>query len=173
MNSRTRIWFGATAALIGATCLSAPTAWAASLGHNQGGTITVDFSTNPMTTLNPPVGPPLTIPFTCPFGYNAVFAVTGNSQFHETFSPSGGGWGGDTANGAAVLTDGSNQWVGQATGWSGGGSNATGQGEEGETFHFHGTSTSDGSSLDVKISYHATLNDAGTLTNFSENFTCS
>lgn len=171
MKSTKWAWCGAAALLVGATFVPTAEAWAAA-GTAHGITVTLDFSSNPATSLNPVVGPPLTIPASCPFDYTTIFTVTGNGVYHQTSIPSGGDWGGQTVNGSATLNDGALQYVGQATGWGGGGNNATGQGEEGETFHFHGTSATDGSALDVSIDYHGTLNDAGNLTNFSEDVSC-
>ena len=174
MLSKVRPMAGAAAILAGGAgaLVSTGVAWA-SAGPAHGITITLDFSSNPSSTLNPVVGPPLTIPGTCPFDAAAVFTVTGNAVEHGVGNKNGD-WGGGTVEGAATLAegDGAPAYAGQVTAWFGGGNNATGQAEEGETFHFHGTSTSDGSSLDVYVSYHGTMNDNGSITSFAESVIC-
>ena len=168
-----------TAALIigglGALSLSTGAAWASG-GTVHGVKITLEFSPNSVEafdpfSLNPPLGPALSLTG-CPFDTAATFTVTGNGELHGTSAPSGGDWGGETFNGSATLNDGELSYIGQLTLWNGGGNNHSGQAEEGETFHFHGTSTSDGSSLDVSIGYHGTLNNNGTVTNLSESVVC-
>ena len=141
-----------------------------------------DPTTNP-NTLNP-IGPPLVIPSNCPFDYNASFNITGNGVIHQTGN-SNGFWTGGTIEGATTLTEGTDPtplFTGRATAWGGFGTNnngttdpaGSGQAEEGEQFHFQGVST-DGQNtpLNVAISYHATRNNSGTFTNFSESVVCS
>ena len=149
--------------------LSPAAARAASQGHQKDTTNIL-----PWAALNPFIGPALTIPGNCPFDDNAVFTITGNSQEHGTSNHDGNAdWGGITAEGTATLTDGDSFWSGQATFWGGGGNNSTGQGEEGETFHFNGASVPGGATLDVHVSYHATFNNNGTVTNMHESVVCT
>jgi hypothetical protein len=117
----------------------------------------------------------------CPFDSGAAFLGTGNVVLHETDN-NNGGWGGGTGTGKAILQvkDRTQLYSGQATAWLGGGTNVgpddtTGQAEEGETFHFHGTavdSTNPWPKLDVSIDYHLTVNNHGSLTNMSEDISC-
>lgn len=143
--------------------------------HNY--TFTLDFSTNPNTTLEPAFMPPLEFPQNCPFDSSAVFTITGNAVVHQTGN-NNGFWLSETGNGPATLTnEGAMIYSGRVTAWGGLGTNqgptdSTGQAEEGTTFHFHGTNSS-GGSLDVSIDYHVTLNNAGTMTSSSEDMTCS
>lgn len=134
----------------------------------------------PGSVIDVPVGPPLPTG-TCPFDSNAVFTITGNAVGHGVGN-NNGFWGGDTIEGTTTVTDPGNEsfdgpYTGQATGWQGSGTNtgpndvAPQQGELGETFHFHGTNGSQ--SLDVKVSYHGTRNNNGTIVNLSSSVVCS
>jgi hypothetical protein len=183
MGNNGRIRLASAAALAGGV-FGIGVAMAGPAGAAPGQTAHGTTTYIPVGALNPPVGPPLDFS-SCPFDDNWVFGITGNSVGYGVDNKNGS-WGGGTLTGAATLSmigddgPGPSVYSGQATGWSGGGDNlktssTTGvsQGEIGETFHFNGVST-DGSNtpLTVVISYHATENNKGTITNFSENVTC-
>jgi hypothetical protein len=93
----------------------------------------------------------------------------GNAVLHFTQNKNGD-WGGETANGTAVLTtsDGTVQYTGQATTWGGGGQNSnpggdpTQQSASGFTFHFHGSGPA--GTISIQAHAHATTNNAGTMT---------
>lgn len=114
---------------------------------------------------------PFSIPANCPFtNENFGFQfLSGNAVEHEETNKNGD-WGGDTIEGTAqfgvVGDDGSlTAWYqGRLTTWEGGGNNAGGQTEFGETFTFHGSSVGGSGTLDVHFHIHATTNDAGVLT---------
>jgi hypothetical protein len=177
----------AALAIAGGAAFVAAPASAAPGQTLKGATITLyvgpDPTPNDPTTgsVQPPVGPPLSVPGTCPFDINAVFTITGNAVSHSTGN-NNGFWMGETINGAATLTDPGNAafdapYTGQATGWTGFGTNqslndTTGQAETGQTFHFHGTNTL-GQKLDVKIDWHFTENNSGTITAVKVVFSCS
>ena len=171
MKARTAL-LGTAAVLVGGSSglvLSPAAARAASQDHQKD--VTMPF---PWAALNPFFGPALTIPPNCPFGGDATISITGNFQQHGTSNHDGNAdWGGQTGEGIATLTDGDSVWSGQATFWGGGGNNSTGQGEEGETFHFNGVSVPGGATLDVHVSYHATINNNGTVTNMNESVVCT
>jgi hypothetical protein len=170
------------AAAIGSLGAFVPAASAAPGQTAKGLTITLDFSANPSTTLEPPSPPfaPLTIPANCPFDTGAVFTVTGNAVGHGVTN-NNGAWFGQTIEGAATLADGdaSPIYAGHLTGWTGFGTNmnqsdATGQIETGLTLDFEGVSTTDPSNtLDVHIDWQGTQNNNGTVTAMLEHFTCS
>ncbi|HZU75088.1 MAG TPA: hypothetical protein VE990_20190 [Acidimicrobiales bacterium] len=159
-----------------------PASASAATGH--GVTLTFNFTGGDNITsfdlqpVPPPPEPQLVIPSNCPFDLNAVFTMVANGVNHQTGNKNGF-WAGGTATGPTALSEGAGPalYTGQATVWGGFGTNqsftdTTGQGEEGETFHFHGTSTT-GQSLDVRIDYQFTLNNQGVQTASHEAMTCS
>ena len=192
MGNIGRIRLASAAALMGgvfgAGVMVAGPASAAPGQTGHGITFPLDFIGNFLTNPNSlnPLGPPLTIPPGCPFDYNAVFNITGNGVIHQTGN-NNGFWTGGTIEGSTTLNEmnaegvqGPNLYTGRATAWGGFGTNnngttdVTAQAEEGEQFHFQGVST-DGNNtpLRVDIAYHATMNNNGTFTNFSESVVCS
>ena len=165
--------------------LTAAPAWGAALtGHNAESVADFGYSGIPGAfNLNAGFG---MAPFDpskvgCPFDSTVAFVMVGNGVEHMTWNKNGF-WGGGTATGPTTLetSDGTPLYVGQATVWSGGGTNIApgeqvGQFEIGETFHFHGTASDPKSSwpkLDVTLDYHLTVNNNGTPTNMSEDLTC-
>jgi hypothetical protein len=111
------------------------------------------------------IGPsPVGLPANCPFANgdaNFVF-LDGNTVQHGT-SNANGDWGGQTAEGTAVFSEGTTPlYQGHLTIWGGGGNNASGQTETGFTLNFSGTGAC--GSLSIHANAHMTTNNAGTPT---------
>jgi hypothetical protein len=156
----------------------ATTASASTVFKGHGVTIPLDFSTNPMTTLEPPA-PLAPLDLTaCPFDTTAVFSVTGNVTEHSTEN-NNGGWGGATLTGIATLTTATAVYQGHLAGWTGGGTNigptdTSGQSEAGLEMTFHGVNVANSSqTLTVQIGWHYTANNAGTPTAMNESVNCT
>jgi hypothetical protein len=122
------------------------------------------------------LGPsPTGLPANCPFanGDANLTYLSGNAVQHGT-SNNNGDWGGETSEGTAVFSEGSEPlYQGHLTEWDGGGNNAKAQTEFGETLTFHGTG--DGGTLDLQVTFHGTTNASGTPTANVQNvsITCS
>jgi hypothetical protein len=158
--------------------LSALPAEAAPGQTAHGISMSLDFSSNPNTTLEPPQPPfaPLAFPANCPIDANAVFTITGNAVQHGVTNKNGG-WFGETIEGSAILADGNASYTGHFTGWTGFGTNqnsqdATGQLETGLTADFHGVSTT-GQTVSVHVAWHGTENNNGNITVLDESLACS
>jgi hypothetical protein len=105
--------------------------------------------------------PPVQVPANCPFGQNddaSFLMLSGNGVFHDSQNKNGD-WGGSTIEGIAQFTVGTATYVGHLTMWGGGGNNAKGQNEGGQTMTFHGTGP-DGT-LDVHVNGHGTTSASG------------
>jgi hypothetical protein len=138
---------------------------------------------NPVLT-GQPLPPGVTIPANCPAFLSTdawtLNFVGGNSVSHGTLNKNGD-WGGETAEGPAVLmsSDGTVQYSGHATEWGGGGQNSnpggdpTQQSEGGFTFHFIGSGPA--GNIDIHAHQHSTTNNSGTPTSnvFDVTVTCS
>jgi hypothetical protein len=124
------------------------------------------------------------LPANCP-GFLSTDSWTlaytgGNSVSHGTQNKNGD-WGGDTAEGPAVLkkSDGTVQYSGHATEWGGGGQNSNpggdplNQSENGFTLDFNGSGSA--GTLSIHVNSHSTTNNAGTPTSnvFDVTVTCS
>jgi hypothetical protein len=127
---------------------------------------------NPILTGTGPPPPFVTVNGNCPtFLYSDPWAlnfVDGNSVSHGTLNKNGD-WGGATATGPAVLTDGDTlEYSGQATVWGGGGQNSnpggppTNQSAGGFTFHFNGSGPA--GTISIHLHSHQTTNNSGTTT---------
>jgi hypothetical protein len=128
-----------------------------------------------VTGLTMPLGPPpVPVPANCPFGQTDGVSITmlsGHGVMHDSTNKNGD-WGGDTLEGIAQFTIGSATYTGHLTMWGGGGVNAMGQNEGGDTLSFHGTGTS--GTLDVQISGHSTTSASGNQSgHLSGTITCS
>jgi hypothetical protein len=92
----------------------------------------------------------------------------GNSVSHGTLN-NNGDWGGSTAEGPAVLSDGATtEYAGHLTEWGGGGQNSnpggipTAQSENGFTLNFNGAGPA--GSISIHVNQHSTTNNSGTPT---------
>ena len=170
----------ASASGLGIGFLALPAA-AAPSQTAHGITLQLDFSSNPMTTLEPPPPlPPLSIPSSCPFTASAVFTITGNAVAHQSGN-NNGFWAGATVEGAASLADGTaSPYVGHLTAWTGFGTNVSvadaaanvpGQAEVGLTLDFKGMNAAN-RTLSVHIDWHGTMNNSGTVTAVTSHVTC-
>lgn len=170
--------------VFGVGLTAAPAFGAAMTGH--GVTTIFDFGASGMTgAFNLNAGPPFDafdpVAAGCPFDDTVAFVIVGNGVDHMSGNKNGF-WAGGTATGPTTLeaSDGTPLYLGQATGWGGigtniGGSDETGQFEVGETFHFHGVAADPENpqqTVDVTLSYHATVNNNGSLTNMKESLSC-
>jgi hypothetical protein len=129
--------------------------------------------TGDVTGLTMDLGP-LPAPANCPFGQtdDASFTMlSGHGVMHDSTNKNGD-WGGETIEGIAQFTVGSATYTGHLTLWGGGGNNAVGQNEGGETLSFHGTGSS--GTLDVHFIGHSTTSASGNQSgHMSGTITCS
>jgi hypothetical protein len=161
---------------MGGLALSSPSAF----GQASNGTTHSDPSTFGPVLTGPAPGP---LSGNCPEFLStpnwALAFVGGNSVSHGTIN-NNGDWGGGTAEGPAVLTDGTLiQYAGHLQEWGGGGQNSnpggnpTNQSENGFTLNFNGSGIA--GSISIHANMHMTTNNSGTptanVTNIS--VTCS
>src|SRR5579862_1265634 len=164
------------AAVLAALALVAGVSVAYAGGSTQNGTTHCNPA-SPACGFNPiltgPAPPFVTFVGSCPdFVTTDTWALNftgGNAVIHGTQNKNGD-WGGETANGPAVLTtsDGAVQYTGKATEWGGGGQNSnpggqpTNQSVNGFTFHFNGSGPA--GTISIHAHSHQTTNNAGTVT---------
>ena len=166
------------AALLAAVvlCLGVGATAAFAGGSTQNGTTHCNPA-DPLCAVNPlltgPAPPFVTFVGNCPAFLTtddwALNLTDGHALSHFTQNKNGD-WGGETANGPAVLTssDGTVQYTGKATLWGGGGQNSnpggppTNQSTDGFTFHFNGSGPA--GTITIHAHSHQTTNNAGTPT---------
>ena len=167
----------AGALTVGSLALLSPSASASPSNGVTSGAMHCDPS-DPLCGINPVItGPPppfVTIPANCPSFLSVdtwtLDFVSGNAVGHGTTNKNGD-WGGQTAEGQAVLTtsDGIVQYAGHLTEWGGGGNNSGGQSTGGFTLSFNGSGIA--GNLTIHVSQGATTNNSGTPTGSHRNVT--
>ena len=159
----------ASAVIIGGLCAFAAAAGASATHPNPSGHV-IDLGPSPTGVGN------------CTFANNdaSFLVVSGNVVRHDTTNKNGD-WGGITFTGDAIFQEApysgfdSNGnpidtgapvglYEGHLTYWTGGGNNAGGQSEGGETVTFHGTALSGAGTLDIHVNGHGTTNNSGAPT---------